>query len=63
MKKNTMIWFGIGAAVATLATLFLIRKKGNAQSEKPPKKAPQLDIENPGDQSEFTSMASESELG
>ena len=58
-----MIWFGIGAALATLATLFLIRKKGNTQSEKPPKKAPQVPIANPGDQSEFITTASESEVG
>ena len=57
-----MIWFGIGAAVATLATLFLIRKKAGS-AEKPPKKAPQVPIQNPGEQSEFTTMASESELG
>ena len=58
-----MIWMGIGAALATLATILLIRKKGNTQSEKPPRKAPQLPIENPGDQSEFTTTATESEVG
>ena len=58
-----MIWVGIGAALATLATLLLIRRKAEASSEKPPRKAPQLDIKNPGDQSEFTTAASESELG
>ena len=63
MKKKNMLWLGIGAAVITLATLFMLRKKGEGNSEKPPKKAPQVPINNPGEQSEFTTAASESEIG
>jgi len=54
---------GIGLALAAAATVFFINKKKNGQSEKPPKKAPQLDIENPGDQSEFATSPSDSEIG
>lgn len=63
MKKKNMLWLGIGAAVITLATLFMLRKKEEGNSEKPPKKAPQVPINNPGEQSEFTTAASESEIG
>lgn len=63
MKKDTLIWVGIGAALASIATVLLLRRNRNSNTEKPPKKAPQLDIENPGDQSEFTTAASASEMG
>lgn len=53
----------IGAIAATAAALFFIKKRSEEATEKPPKKAPQLDIENPGDQSEFISSPSDSELG
>lgn len=54
---------GMLSALATgLALLFVMKKKG-AKEERPPKKAPQLDIENPGTQSEFLTTATESEVG
>jgi hypothetical protein len=63
MNKKNWIIAGIGAVVAVAAGILLVRKnKGNA-TPKPPKKAPQLPLENPGDQSEFTTAASESDLG
>ena len=63
MKKKNMLILGIGAALATAAAVFFVRKKKSTQDEKPPKKAPQVPIDNPGDQSEFTTTATESEIG
>ena len=63
MKKKNMLIVGIGAALATAAAVFFIRKKKTSQVEQPPKKAPQVPISNPGDQSEFTTTATESEIG
>lgn len=62
MKKKNIVWVGIGAALAAAAAIFFISKK-KRQGEKPPKKAPQLDIENPGEQSEFVTAPSDSEIG
>ncbi len=63
MKKQNIILIGIGAALATVATIFLVRRKKVASGEKPPRKAPQLNIENPGTQSDFPVSPSASELG
>lgn len=63
MKKKNMLILGIGAALATAATVFFLRKKKTSQDEKPPKNAPQVPLGNPGDQSEFTTAATESEIG
>jgi LPXTG-motif cell wall-anchored protein len=63
MKKNNLLLMGIGALVAVAAAIFLVRRNRTGNEDKPPKKAPQLDIENPGDQSEFTTAASASEMG
>jgi gas vesicle protein len=64
MKKKEMLLLGvgIGAAITAAAAIFLW-KKDNGNEEKPPKNAPQVPIDNPGDQSEFTTSASESEIG
>ena len=62
MKKNNKILIGIGAALATVA-VFFYRNKKKQQDTLPPKKAPQLPLDNPGEQSEFTTSASESEIG
>jgi LPXTG-motif cell wall-anchored protein len=61
MKKKNMLLIGIGAVMAAAAFFFF--KKRNDKEQKPPKKALQLDIQNPGEQSEFTTAASESEIG
>ncbi|MGN6400528.1 MAG: LPXTG cell wall anchor domain-containing protein [Flavisolibacter sp.] len=61
MKKKNMLLIGIGTVMAAAAFFFL--KKRNDKEEKPSKKAPQLDVQNPGEQSEFTTAASESEIG
>ena len=65
MKKKDMLLLGvgIGAAITAAAAIFLWWKKDNGNEEKPPKNAPQVPIDNPGDQSEFTTSASESEIG
>ena len=55
-----LIGIGIGAALAGAAIFFLWKRDSDA---KPPKKAPQVPIKNPGEQSEFTTSASESEIG
>ena len=62
MKNKTIIWAGLGlvAAVAAAAFYFLSKEE---KKEKPPKGAPQLDLEHGGEQSEFTTLASESEMG
>lgn len=53
------IAIGVGALVAGVATLLM----GRRNSEKPPRNAPQLDIDNPGTQADFLTSASESEIG
>lgn len=64
MKKQNIWLAGAGAVLATAAGLFLInRRRRQAGSEKPPRNAPQLRIQNPGDQSDFRTAPSESGLG
>lgn len=62
MKQKHWILAGIGVAAAAITAYLLINKKKDRR-EKPPKGAPQIRVENPGDQSEFPNSASESELG
>jgi LPXTG-motif cell wall-anchored protein len=61
--KNKNIFIAIGAVLVAAAGVFFLTKKKDNSTEKPPKKAPQLDIDNPGTQAEFPTTASESELG
>ena len=61
-NKNKWL-IGIGSLLAMAATVFIIRKNKNNGAEKPPKGAPQLDIENPGSQHDFPKAPSESEMG
>lgn len=64
MKNKNWILIGAGALAAVAAAIFFIKKNKNKyEDEKPPKNAPQLDIENPGTQSEFPTSPSASELG
>ena len=63
MKQKNIILLGLGAALATAATIFFLKRNKNKEYEKPPKGAPQVKVENPGDQSEFVTSASASELG
>lgn len=56
-------WFYV-ALISFLIAAFLSYRKGlPAMAQQPPKQAPQLKVENPGDQSEFPKAASESEIG
>jgi hypothetical protein len=65
IDKNTLIV--AGAATILLAagvTWYFLNKKNKAyNAKKPPRNAPQLDLENPGIQSDFPVAASVSELG
>jgi hypothetical protein len=65
MKKKDMLLLGIGigAALTATAAIFLWWKKDQEREDKPPKNAPQVPVDNPGEQSEFTTSASESEVG
>jgi hypothetical protein len=57
------IWFYL-SVVSFLAAAFFSFKRGQLLATGgAPSNAPQLDLENPGDQSEFPKSASESELG
>ena len=55
----------LGALAATAAAYLLSRKKAAASSihQKPPKGAPQLNIENPGSQHDFPKPPAQSQLG
>ena len=61
--KNKNVLVGIAALVAAAVALFVVRKKKANATEKPPKKAPQLPIQNPGSQDNFPTSAVESEIG
>lgn len=63
MKKKNIVLVSVGAIAAAAAAWFFIKKRNEGNGDKPPKRAPQLDIKNPGEQSEFLSTASESEVG
>lgn len=62
MKKQNIIWIGIGAALAAASAVLYFVNKSNG-NERPPKKAPQLDLNHPGEQSDFPTSPSESEIG
>lgn len=65
--KNKNIWMIATGAVAALAGGLVFIKKKKAEKEigtgKPPKDAPQLNIQNPGSQDDFPTAARESEIG
>ena len=60
--KNKWL-IGIGSLLAIAAGIFLVKKNKTANENKPPKGAPQLDIENPGSQHDFPKPPIESDLG
>lgn len=54
MKKKNVLIAGIASLVVIAATTYLvIRKRQEKRGDLPPAGAPQLDIQNPGDQSDF----------
>lgn len=61
-QKQLSILIASTLLVATAAFL-LVRHNSRQKKEQPPKGAPQLDLQNPGDQSEFITSATESEVG
>ena len=61
-NKNKWL-IAIGSLVATAAAVFFIKKNKAGNEDKPPKGAPQLNIENPGSQHEFPKSPMESEVG
>lgn len=63
MKKKNLLLLSIGTALASAATYFFVRKNKHNAGENPSKKAPQLNIDNPGEQSEFITTATEPEQG
>jgi hypothetical protein len=65
MQKKNIVIAGIASLVAIAATAFFVVSRRNRQKQdQPPKNAPQVPINNPGDQSNFPAgPTSESELG
>lgn len=65
MEKKSFLVAGIAGLLGAAAGLFMASKKKEKQTANtPPKAAPQLPIENPGDQSEFpTAPTEERDLG
>ena len=63
MNKQTGWIIGLGIVAAVAAAIVYTRKKDEYKGEKPPKGAPQLNLDNPGSQAEFPSAAGESEIG
>ncbi len=65
MKLTNKWLFGLGSALVAgaAAAILVFQQKKSAGYEKPPKGAPQLDIDNPGSQDNFPTAASESEIG
>ena len=62
-SKNRQLLVISSFIAATAATILFINRKKPFKNEKPPRKAPQLNIENPGSQDEFPRPPMESELG
>ncbi len=58
-----MILAALGISCVSIFLLIVLDKKDNDLHPAPPKKAPQLDIENPGNQDEFPKAPLESEIG
>ena len=63
MKKKDILIIATGSIVALAASIYIIKKIRSRDDERPPKNAPQLDIENPGSQDNFPAAPNVSELG
>ena len=62
MKTKNWILLSAGVAAGAALTWWLLERR-NSGEEKPPKGAPQININNPGDQSEFEVSPGESSIG
>ncbi|RYY66920.1 MAG: hypothetical protein EOO12_02725 [Chitinophagaceae bacterium] len=61
---KTKHWILLGAGVAMGAALaWWLLEHNKSEDEKPPKGAPQIPLDNPGDQSEFQVSPGESAIG
>jgi hypothetical protein len=63
MKKKNKLLIGAVGLLAAVAAILLFKKNKTSSEEKPPKGAPQLDLENPGSQDDFPKPPMESEIG
>ncbi|MBA2744857.1 MAG: hypothetical protein H0U44_01405 [Flavisolibacter sp.] len=63
MKNKNFLLLAIGSVITAAAAFFFVNKGKHPKTEKPPKGAPQLNVENPGDQSNFITAPSDSKLG
>jgi hypothetical protein len=63
MKNEKMLLVGAATVVIAAAAILYIRKKEELSYDQPSKKAPQLDLENPGTQDNFPKPPMESEMG
>jgi hypothetical protein len=62
MKKKNILLLSIAGIAAVGVAIFGLRKYKFSQEGKPPRKAPQLDIDNPGSQSEFPKQPDETNM-
>lgn len=59
MGKKTFAGIGLAGLIGAATALWLVKKRKQKGESTPPKKAPQVPIDNPGDQSEFPSAPEE----
>lgn len=59
MKKKNILFASVASlAVVAVTAYFIISRRRKQQVETPPANAPQVPIQNPGDQSEFPAAPS-----
>ena len=63
MKKKQLSILIASTLLALTASFILVQYNRKPRKEQPPKGAPQLDLHHSGDQSEFRTAATESEMG
>jgi hypothetical protein len=61
MKNRYYLIIGIAAGLLVAAVYEFVFEKED--DEKPPKRAPQVPMHNPGEQSDFITAATESDIG
>lgn len=63
MKNEKILLVGAATVAIAVAAILYMRKKEEFDTEDPPKRAPQLDIANPGSQDDFPKPPMESDMG